>query len=401
MDETTLFWLLFASSMILLVFIVFLQVAFINKSKRKTDRNANVFWYLLLFEGFTPFIIAFLNWMGGIVTILAIIITYLVKFYTEQWYRDHMRLKGEHNIKLKFLNHEAESEIVNVFKKRDTETKTIESTLRTNIEIIEKLTKTNFYADVIDIYLDIHPELTIEELTNGNSELTEREEELLDEIKRLKDENEKLRTPKQKTRGRKTRSDPKDPSDGEDPNENLEELLRDKDIAFKIFKRIFSDTYFHRVFFYFEFLELELDEEITCDIQALVISLHEELPHDLSLTCGLLEPEIVQGRTFTTIFAIEGILDEGIAKSINAKLNDFEVFKAFPSFFKMDTLANRIEAQNIIIEEQKEEIKIIASQRLSVDAAKQRHAGRYLIPIQQTNHKKRKWLAPHTEEEND
>lgn len=399
MDETTLFWIFFAFSMILLVFIIFLQVAFINKSKRKTDRNANVFWYLLLFEGFTPFIIAFLNWAGGILTIIAIIIVYLVKFHTEQWYRDHMRLKGEHNIRLKFLNHEAESGIVNVFKKRDTETKTIESTLQTNIEIIERLTDTNFFADIIEIYLDIHPDLTLEDLMSEEEEVTEREEELLDEIKRLKEENERLKMPKsQKTKKPPT---PKlgEPLGEGSSNGSMEQYLQDKETAFRIFKRIFHDTYFHRVFFYFEFLELELDEEITENIQALILSFHEELPYDLLLTCGLLESEVVNGKEFTTIFAWEGVIDESIAKRINAKLNDFEVFKAFPSFFKMDRLANKIKAQEIIIEDLEQTVEDVAVEKLAVDAAKKFFMENFTVPTSKTNHNKRRHRFRETEED--
>lgn len=395
MDEIILFWMNFGWSMTLLVFITFLQVTFINKTKDKTDRNASLLYFLFLFEGFTPFILVFVNVFGGLLIMIIIPIVWLIKFMSEQWYKDRMYLKGDYNVRLKFLNHEAESDIVNIYKKKDTQTKTIDKTLRTNIEIIEKLTSSNFYADIIDIYLDIHPELTLKDLESDIIDISLEEATLLEENSKLKEKIEKLKNPRQ--RKPKTKKPPKEERLEEE--ETQQEYLRDKNKALNIFKRIFKDMYFHRRFFQFEFLELELEEELSYDVQALILSFREDLPRDLLLTCGLLEEEIVLGKKFTTIFCIEGILDEEIAKKINAKLTDLEIFKAFPSWFKIDTLSNRIEAQDIRIEGLEDEVKLAAAGNLQTSAIVARHRKRYEIyPTNRDNNKKKKRFQKEEEE---
>lgn len=405
MDEIILFWMNFGWSMTLLVFLIFLQITFINKTKDKTDLNTNLLYFLFLFEGFTPFILVFVNVFGGILIMIIIPIVWLIKFMSEQWYKDRMYLKGDYNVRLKFLNHEAESEIVNIYKKKDTQTKTIDKTLRTNMEIIEKLTSSNFYADIIDIYLDIHPELTLKDLESDIIDISPEEATLLEENKKLKEEVEKLKTPRKPKTKKITK--PKKPPisalkeelEDLEEKETQEEYLRDKNKALNIFKRIFKDMYFHRRFFQFEFLELELEEELSYDVQALILSFREDLPRDLLLTCGLLEEEIVLGKKFTTIFCIEGILDEEIAKKINAKITDLEIFKAFPSWFKIDTLSNRIEAQDIRIEGLEEEVKLAAAGNLQTSAIVERHRKRY--EIYPTNHDRSKKKKRFKKEEED
>lgn len=391
MDEIMLYWINFGWSITILIFTLFLQVTFINKSKNKTDRNANLLYFLFLFEGFTPFVIIFVNPFGGALLVISIPIVWLIKFMSEQWYRDHMYLKGDYNVRLKFLNHEAESEIVNIYKKKDTPTQTIDKTIRTNIEIIEKLTGSDFYSEIVDIYLDIHPELTLEDLQSDIVDISPEEEALLEENLKLKEELEELKEKIKASRSPRQKKSKKIEKESEEKGEAEKEYLEDKNRAFNIFRRIFKDMYFHRRFFSFEFLELELEEELSSNIQALILSFHEDLPRDLLLTCGLLEDEIVLGKNFTTIFCIEGILDEEIAKRINAKLTEFEIFKSFPNFFQMDTLTNRLEAKDIQIVNLREEIKLAAGDNLETSAILKRHVRRFEpYPTNHGNKKKKK-----------
>lgn len=400
------FWIFFALGIATLAVLLFMQITFINRDKRKTNRNGNIFRHVGLWEFLTPTIII-INWFAGLISIFTFLISYLIKFHSSEWYREHMKIKGEHTVILKFLNHISDSDTVNIYRKRDTETKSIENLLRTNIDLFEKITEANFYADIIEIYLNNHPELTLEDLENEEEELTEREEDLLEEISRLEEEVKTLKISKRqkqsKPKERSTigKSKPEKGEESGEDGEDGEDFLQDKEKSLKIFKRIFHDMFFHRVFFSFDFFELEFEEDISSDIQALILSKHQELPNDMILTCGLLDDEIVEGKTFTTIFAWEGVLDEDIAKWVNIKCIDLEIFKALPSPLKMDRLASKVEALQIMLEEQVQVTKEVAHTKLSIDAANQRHVTRFQVPIPtSTNHKqkKRKWSREEDED---
>lgn len=253
-----------------------------NKTKLLDNAIKQLVFYCLLVVIvilLPAIVIAWIDMLGILIMFSALIVGFAILNHSELWYRSNMESMGEHTVKLKFLNKKSETEITNLYERYTHESQPIEEILANNFEIVQKLSQTDLFESMKEKYKMLHPE------------------------KKL-----------------------------------VEKGKTDEEIIREIFGTIYEGFYYHQVFFYFGFLD---ETELNYDIQALILSLNEKLPRDFSLTCCLLEDENVDGKNFTTIHGLEGIIDEKIAKRMEVYANDFEFFKVWPTIFDVQKIVRQ------------------------------------------------------------
>jgi len=117
-----------------------------------------------------------------------------------------------------------------------------------------------------------------------------------------------------------------------------------KRVALQKLDKIFGEWHMHIIYCRFYSTVISENVDLNSLLQIYLLSTNAELPRSLLLSCALLEPEKVEGRDFSTIFAIEGGMRNELVLSKIANLaNDLEVFKIFPKFWEIDALIKRSE----------------------------------------------------------
>lgn len=339
-----------ASAIASLVFIIYFQYEMLKKGRKRTDLTAMVIRTVIVPSGFLCILVALALTLTWIITYIGIVISFLTFTKTEQWFRLNMRFIGQYDFHFKFLNHETESESLNVYKRRDDSTVLVSQLSKTNYEIVERMINTNFYKEMVNTYFDLHPELTtIEELVipeNDHANGDERYMMLQTELNELRDQILLMKKPLQLNKKTKKKRDaPKvNQIEEEDELDDEEDAESDKLQAHKVLDHAYNNWYFHRLFTTYDFWKIRFDEELRSDLQILVVSFEKELPYDLLLTCTQLHDEIVEGKKFTTFFAIEGILDNKIAKRITNNAYNLELFKDAPYFGNSETILRQLES---------------------------------------------------------
>lgn len=304
----------FTLDMIFITILLIMQYLLGSRLKQKTKLLDNaikqlVFYCLivLMVVLLPALLIEYIDVLGIIIMYGSLAIGFGILNNSEIWYRTNMDSLGEHDVKLKFLNKKSESNLTNVYERFTHESKPIERILANNISLVLKMAKTEIFSEMVELFKAKHPEIKLQ--TKGKDE----EEQLVD-----------------------------------------------------IFSIIYKGFYFHQVFFSFWFMDIET--EMNSDIQALILSTKEKLPRDLILTCCKLQDDEIEGKKFSTIHGIEGLIDEDLAKRLNVYKGDFEFFKIFPSFFDIDEIIRDrdfYKTQFEILEKQYYE-KI--AEKLSIDA---------------------------------
>ncbi len=438
----------FAKCMFFLVFVIFYQYEIFKRSKDKTDNRELFLLHVIVPLVFLIPVFLFVPSIPGVIVIgLVSVIEYYWLDRTEQWLRIKMRCVGAHDVGFKFVNHDKESDVVNIYKLRHQEPNTVAHLVKNNLEIVRKMTKTNIFANIIDSYLFMHPEIDLEDIRDGvkietgngdrNYILLKNEiDELKVRMDEVKDQTDKIsKKPSKKGKNNKPANnnknkiiepikeirdlkegedpeepeetiDPEDPEETIDPEEPEETIDQDEEDAIKIFELAFRDFYFHRVFMSFDFFEIGLtedgeeEEEITTMLQVLILSLHESLIYDLTLTAAFLTPEVVKGKKFTTIFAIEGISDNEIAQKLHAAVDDLELFKEVPYFTKSRRLLKEVDTLERLLEEEQEEYGKLLNRKLKVSASSEK-ASRFSNGSRTNSRKdrRRRWFNNDDEEE--